>query len=238
MNHSHDASVPPVERSATPAAVVFDMDGLMFNTEEIYTLAGDALLRRRGKRFTADVKRAMMGLPPRRAFEVMIELCHLAETPEQLIPESNAIFTALLPGRLAPMPGLLDLLDRLDAAGIPKAIATSSGRELTTACLGPFDLERRFRFVLTSEDIVHGKPHPEVYLKAAQRLGVAPATMAVLEDSENGCRAAAAAGAVVIAVPGEHSRQHDFSPAALVVESLRDPRLYARLGLGRTAGGS
>lgn len=212
-------------------AVVFDMDGLMFNTEQIYSLAGTELLRRRGRDFPEGLKNAMMGLPPRAAFEQMIRWHALGESWEQLRAESDEIFLALLPGRLAPMPGLSELLDALEAAGLPKAIATSSGPRLAAACLDPFDLRRRFRFVLTSDDVVRGKPDPEIYQTAARRLGVAPQQTAVLEDSENGCRAAAAAGTVAIAVPGPHSRSHDFAPASLVVESLADPRLYAALGL-------
>ena len=86
-------------------------------------------------------------------------------------------------------------------------------------------------FILTAEDMSHGKPNPEIYLTAARRLDVPPERMLVLEDSENGCRAAAAAGAFAVAVPGDHSRRHDFSFAALVIDSLADPRLYAALGL-------
>ena len=132
------------------------------------------------------------------------------------------------------MPGLLELLDALERAGIPKAICTSSSRELVAACLRPFNLRGRFEFVLAAEDIVHGKPHPEIYLTAARRFGIPPAEMLVLEDSENGCLSAAAAGAYVLAVPGRHSREQDFSMASLVVESLADRRLYLTLGIGRT----
>ncbi|MGO8689033.1 MAG: HAD family hydrolase [Thermoguttaceae bacterium] len=212
-------------------AVVFDMDGLMFNSEDIYTLAGAELLRRRGREFTAELKDAMMGIPPRESFEIMIRHHGLPESWDVLARESNEIFLALLPEHLALMPGLLELLDALEKAGTAKAIATSSGRRLTDACLGPFDLARRFQFVLTSEDITHGKPHPEIYLTAAKRFGVPPSRMIVLEDSQNGCRSGAAAGARVVAVPGQHSRSHDFSVASLVVDSLADRRLYALLGL-------
>lgn len=212
-------------------AVVFDMDGLMFNTEDVYTLVGSELLRRRGKVFDMELKRAMMGLPARPSFEIMIARHHLPETPEQLIAESNRIFLEIVHRHIAPMPGLFDLLDRIEAANIPKAIATSTCRELADACLGAFALRPRFRFVLTAEDITHGKPHPEIYLKAAVRLGLPPARLLVLEDSENGCRAAAAAGAFTVAVPGQHSRDHDFSTAAFRAESLADPRIVAALGL-------
>jgi beta-phosphoglucomutase-like phosphatase (HAD superfamily) len=85
--------------------------------------------------------------------------------------------------------------------------------------------------MLAAEDIVHGKPHPEIYLKAAERFGIQPHEMAVLEDSQAGCRAGAAAGALVVAVPGPHSQTQDFSAADVIVESLADPRLYETLGL-------
>lgn len=212
-------------------AVVFDMDGLMFNTEDMYTLTGAELLRRRGFEFTDELKHEMMGMRPQPSFERMIAHYGLTETWEELAEESNRIFLNLLDGRLAPMPGLMELLDALERAGIPKAICTSSTRELVAACLRPFRLAERFQFVLVAEDIVYGKPHPEIYLTAAQRLGISPAEMLVLEDSENGCRSAAAAGAFAVAVPGEHSREHDFGMASLVIDSLADRRLYRTLGI-------
>jgi len=215
----------------TPRAVVFDMDGLMFNSEDVYTLVGTELLRRRGHVFTPALKDAMMGLPPRETFGVMIRWCNLDDSWEELVPESNGIFVSLLDEHLAPMPGLMELLDQLEQAGIPKAIATSSGRQLADACLSRFDLPRRFEFVLTAENVTSGKPNPEIYLTAAERLGLDPEDVLVLEDSENGCRAAAASGAYAVAVPSEHSRTHDFSVASLVIDGLGDRRLYEALGL-------
>jgi HAD superfamily hydrolase (TIGR01509 family) len=212
-------------------AVTFDMDGLMFNTEDVYTLAGTELLARRGYLFTAELKDAMMGLPARASFEVMIKWHHLPEPWNVLAAESDEIFLGLLTSRLAIMPGLWELLAALEAAAIPKAIATSTGRRLANACLAPFQLVPRFGFILTSEDITQGKPDPEIYLLAAQRFGVPPAEMLVLEDSQNGCRAAAAAGAFTVAVPGDHSCRQEFSMANLRIESLADRRLYEVLGL-------
>ena len=141
-------------------AVVFDMDGLMFNTEDVYTLVGTELLRRRGCEFTAELKDKMMGLQPQPAFAAMIEQCRLADTWQELAVESNRLFFDLLGDHLAMMPGLLPLLDALERAGIPKAIGTSSSRDVVAACLRPFDLEGRFQFVLAAENIRHGKPHP------------------------------------------------------------------------------
>jgi len=215
-----------------PRAVVLDMDGLIFNTEEIYTLVGTELLGRRGCPFSDELKDRIMGLRPQATFETMIRWHKLDESWEELARESNRIFVSLLDEHLAPLPGLFELLVVLERSAIPKAIATSSCRELAEACLRPFDLPPRFEFILTAEDVTRGKPDPEIYLTAAQRLGLHPRETMVLEDSENGCRAAVAAGAFTVAVPGEHSHQQDFSRAALVVESLADPRLYQALGMG------
>jgi HAD superfamily hydrolase (TIGR01509 family) len=212
-------------------AVTFDMDGLMFNTEDVYTLAGTELLRRRGQAFTPQLKDAMMGKPPRAAFEAVIERHDLKEDWEALAAESNKIFLDLLPARLATMPGLLQLLAALERAEIPKAIGTSSDRRLADICLATFQLAPRFRFILTSENITRGKPDPEIYLLAAERFGIPPAEMLVLEDSQTGCRAAAASGVFTVAVPAAHSRSHDFSIANLVIDGLGDPRLYEALGI-------
>ena len=217
----------------TPLAVVFDMDGLMFNTEDVYILVGTELLRRRGQQFTEQLKDAMMGLRPRAALQTMIDHCGLNERWERLAEESVEVFIGLLDEHLGMMPGLGELLDALEAARIPKAIATSSDRRLAEACLEAFGLKPRFEFLLTAEDVEHGKPHPQVYLTAAKRLDLAPERVLVLEDSENGCKAASAAGVFTVAVPGEHSREHDFSMADLVAEGLGDPRLYELLGLVR-----
>lgn len=214
-------------------AVVFDMDGLMFNTEDVYTLVGTEMLRRRGHIFTQELKNQMMGLPPQPSFEVMIRYCGLSDTWQQLAAETAELFVQYLPDHLAPMPGLMKLLDTLEWVGIPKAIATSSRLQLVEPCLAPFDLKKRFNFILTADDIVRGKPDPEIYQKAADKFGVAPREMMVLEDSENGCRAAVAAGAFTVAVPADHSRGQDFSMASLVIDTLADPRLYQALGIAR-----
>ena len=130
------------------------------------------------------------------------------------------------------MPGLIDLFAALESYGLPKCIATSSRRIFVDRVLALFQLEPRFAFILAQEDITHGKPHPDIYITAAGRHGVSPAEMLVLEDSQNGCRAALAAGAITVAVPGDHSRAHDFSGVNLVADSLADERIYQMLGIG------
>ena len=210
-------------------AAVFDLDGLLVNTEELYQHVGSELLRRRGKTFGTDLLDAMMGRPPAVSLAIMIEWHGLPDTVETLAAETGAIFAGLLDERLEPMPGAMDLVDALAGRGLPRAVATSSGPAFAHDVLGRVGLLDRFAFVLTSADVVNGKPDPEIYLAAAARLGVDPAAMIVFEDSHNGCRAAVAAGAVVVAVPGGHSRRHDFTGARLVADSLADPRIAGLL---------
>jgi HAD superfamily hydrolase (TIGR01509 family) len=217
--------------NSRPTAVVFDLDGLMFNTEDLYDVVGERLLRRRGHDFSPELKRRMMGRPGNVSLQIMIDYHGLDATVDQLQAESDDIFAEILPARLAPMPGLNALLDALESASIPKAIATSSGRAYTQTVLSFFDLEPRFAFLLTSEDVEHGKPDPEIYRSAAQRIGVPADRLLVLEDSENGCRAAVAAGACTVAIPGHHTREHDFPNVAFVAESLADPRIFELLGM-------
>lgn len=206
-------------------AVVFDLDGLIVNTEELDQQAGQILLERRGHPFSNDLKRRVMGLPPPVAFQMMIDEHGLSDAPHELQTECEQLLQALLTHQLQTMPGLHVLLDALERARIPKAVATSSPRTFAENVLGRFDLEPRFRFVLTADDVTQAKPHPEIYRKAAKRLQVQTAHMMVLEDSENGCRAAVQAGAWVVAVPAEHSRDHRFDGARLVAEHLDDPRI-------------
>ena len=214
-------------------AVVFDLDGLMLNTEELYQHCGTVVLQRRGKEFTDELLDQIMGRQPEIALQMMVDYHDLDVTAADLGRESQEVFREILDDRLRPMPGLLDLLEQLESQQIPKAVATSSGREFTTHVLGRFDLEPRFAFVLTSDDVRHGKPEPDIYHKAAELHGVSTAEMLVLEDSHNGCRAAVAAGAFAVAVPGGRSRHHDFEGAALIADSLADPRISEVLGLSR-----
>ena len=211
-------------------AVVFDLDGLMFNTEDVFNRTGRELLRRRGKELTDAVLSRMMGRRANEAFQVMKDMCELTESIPVLRAESQEIFDSLLEIHLAPMPGLFELLEQIESRGLPKGVATSSGRTYLINMLERFSLRDRFEPLLAAEDVTHGKPHPEIYLTAAEKLGVEPAEMLVLEDSETGTRAAAAAGAVAVSVPHVHSQSHDFSVATHVVSSLNDPRLFDLLG--------
>jgi len=215
--------------SSRIAAVAFDLDGLLVNTEELYQHVGTELLRRRGHSFEPDLLDAMMGRPQKVSLAIMIGWHGLTDTVEMLAAETGEIFVSLLDTQLRTMAGALELLDLLDARGIARGVATSSGPEFAHDVLGRMGIRDRFAFVLTSADVTHGKPHPEIYQTAARRLAVDPGAMLVLEDSQTGCKAAVAAGAVAVAVPGGHSRRHDFTGARFIADSLADPRIRGLL---------
>ena len=210
-------------------AVVFDLDGLMLNTEDVFELAGVELLGRRGLEMTNDIRRGMMGRRPTEAFTVLKAATGLSESLEELMDETRLIFAELSRDRLETMPGLHELLDLTEQLGLPRAVATSSPRGYMTHLLTQFELLHRFHVTLTAEDVTRGKPHPEIYLAAAQRLSVAPEEMLVLEDSETGSRAAAAAGALVVSVPNRHTDYGDFSMSHLQVSHLGHELLHELL---------
>lgn len=221
------SQLPPIQ------AVAFDLDGIMFNTEHVFFLSGDALLQRRGKKMTPDILRGMMGRRAHEGFEHLTQFLDKPEDPLELWEESQEIFRSLLDQHLKPMEGLFELLDFLEELDIPKGVATSSPRPYLESLLSRFDIIHRFPISLTAEDVTHGKPHPEIYLTAAEKMGVSPKNMLVLEDSETGTRSGVAAGAYVVSIPHEFSNYGDFSSAKFIAERLTDERILSLLAENR-----
>jgi HAD superfamily hydrolase (TIGR01509 family) len=210
-------------------AVVFDLDGLLVNTEDLYEQAGETVLRRRGKTYDAELREQMMGRPVADAIQLMIDCHSLSDPLENLMCECKEVLDALMATSLAPMPGVEQFLGELAAKDIPIAVATSATPEYAEHVLTTLGLKNRFRFILTAQDIHRGKPDPEIYRLAAAHLGIPPSQMMVLEDSGNGCRAAVAAGAYTVAVPNRHTRDHKFEGVKLIADTLADPRILGAL---------
>jgi pseudouridine 5'-phosphatase len=217
------------ETAAALRAVVFDLDGVLANTEDLYEQACSMVLGRRGRTYDPPLREQMMGRPVADSIRIMIDAHGLAESVDELIQECREVMQELLATSLAPMPGVIGLLDRLQEDNFPIAVATSALREYAEFVLTRLEIRRRFRFVLAAEDIRRGKPDPEVYLLASKQLGLSPSATMVLEDSANGCRAAVAAGAFTVAVPNRHTANHDFAGAQFIAETLADPRILAVL---------
>ncbi|MEZ6082002.1 MAG: HAD hydrolase-like protein [Pirellulaceae bacterium] len=151
--------------------VAFDMDGLMVNTEELYSEVGEILLSRRDRRFSSELKAAMMGLPGPQAFAVMIERERLSDTHTTLALESDEIFVELLLSKLQTLPGLEELPS--DSTGCNyRDVSRPVARITSSSVLEIVELEDRFDFVVTAEDVEHGKPAPDIYVEARVAWGI------------------------------------------------------------------
>jgi len=212
-------------------AVVFDLDGILANTEDLYEKACETVLGRRGRTYDPPLREQMMGRPVADALQIMIDAHSLPDPLESMMIECREVLQVLLETSLAPMPGAVELLDNLQTAAMPVAVATSALRDYADFVLTRLSLKQRFQFVLTSQDVHRGKPDPEIYLVAAERLRLRPPAMMVLEDSANGCRAAIAAGAFTVAVPNRHTRNHCFDRVQFVANTLADPVILQALGI-------
>jgi HAD superfamily hydrolase (TIGR01549 family) len=210
-------------------AVAFDMDGLMFDTENVYWKAASALLAKRGFIYTDELCAAVMGRPPQYCFELFKERFQLPETWQELQRESEDFFLQFLDDGFSEMPGLYELLNVLEKQKIQKCICTSSAIRVVSEVLKRKGLTERFDFILTAEDIRFGKPNPEIYLKAAERFGVKPYQVLVLEDSTAGTQAAKAAGCFCAAVRAEHNRNSDLSAANYIANALNEQYLIELL---------
>lgn len=183
------------------AAVLFDMDGLLFDTERLFLQAMRAAGREAGHEVPLALYHSLIGHTRERNFAIMREHYGAAFAAEAFHALSHRHMDRLVASELRMKAGAAALLDRLDALGLPRALVTSSRRSSVEHHLAAFDLAERFDAIVAHGDYAHGKPHPEPYLLAAERLGVEPARCLALEDSYNGVRSAAAAGAVTVMVP-------------------------------------
>jgi HAD superfamily hydrolase (TIGR01509 family) len=182
-------------------AVVFDMDGLLVDTETVVFEAMQATARSAGQELPFEVFKRMVGLPHALSDQIVLEHFGGACDLEAWRAGVRANFRQVADAGLALKAGVRELLDALDARGLPRAVATSSNRESVDYSLGQHGLIARFDAFVTRDEQVNHKPHPEPFLKAAAALGVDPADCLALEDSHNGVRAAAAAGMMTIMVP-------------------------------------
>jgi HAD superfamily hydrolase (TIGR01509 family) len=184
-------------------AVVFDMDGVIVDSEQVWDDVRENYAHDVGGRYTASATRDMMGMSSLEWSRYMAEVLGVPGTPDEI----NAAVVALMLERYGESPplisGAVDAVRRI-AAHWPLAIASSSNPELIEVVLRSAGLEHAFPVIVSSQEVARGKPAPDVYLEAARRLDVAPARCAAVEDSHNGIRAAKAAGMRVLAVPNPH----------------------------------
>jgi HAD superfamily hydrolase (TIGR01509 family) len=205
----------------TVAAVVFDLDGVIIDTEEVWEEVRRGYVAEFGKEFRPDSQTRMMGMSTGEWSRHLSEDVGVPRTPEQVASDVLGRMAERYREALPLIPGSVEAVRRIGAR-FPLGLASSSARILIDQVLATAGLTGAFRTTLSTEEVPRGKPAPDVYLEAASRLGVDPRLCAAVEDSSNGLRSAAAAGYAVIAVPhGVYPPAEDaLAAASLVVDNL------------------
>jgi HAD superfamily hydrolase (TIGR01509 family) len=206
-------------------AVVFDLDGLLLDTEQVWDAVREELVRERGGRWHDRAQADMMGMSSPEWSRYLHDELGLAEPPEEL----NRLVVERMQGRyrdrLPLVDGAVEAVRRL-ADRWPLGLASSSNRPLIDLALEGMGVADLFRATVSSEEVERGKPAPDVYLEAARRLGVAPERVAAVEDSEAGIRSAKAAGMRIVAIPNRHFPPSDevLAEADVQLDSLAELR--------------
>ena len=204
------------------ASVIFDMDGLLLDTEPFYTQVTQVIVGRYGKTFDWSVKSNMVGRPAMESARYLVKTLELPITPQAYLAERERLLEELAPTSQA-LPGARELTGALAARGAPLAIATSSARRLfELKTMHHKDWLGDFRAVILGDDprLTRGKPAPDIFLLAAEELDTPPAGCIVVEDAPSGVAAARAAGMRVFAVPDPANTAEGFDAATRIVPSL------------------
>jgi HAD superfamily hydrolase (TIGR01509 family) len=207
------------------AAVVFDLDGVLVDSEQLWARARRDLVDERGGVWRDDATRAMMGMSSVEWSRYMHDQLRVDLEPAEISAAVVARLERLYREQLPLLAGAREAVIAL-AAEWPLGLASSANREVIELVLELSDLRGSFAATVSSEEVAHGKPAPDVYLEAARRLDVAPHDCAAVEDSSNGLRAAAAAGMRVIALPNKAFPPDEdaLRLATVVLDSLDELR--------------
>jgi HAD superfamily hydrolase (TIGR01509 family) len=211
------------DSGSTLEAVVFDLDGVLVDSEEIWDEARRKLALERGLAWPASAQREMMGMSSPEWSRYMHERVGLAEAPEEISAEVVSRLEDLYWRRLPLMKGAVEAVERM-AKRFRLGLASSSNRPIIELVLELAAVADCFEVTVSSEEVEHGKPAPDVYLEALRRMDVAPSRAAAIEDSTNGLLSASAAGMLVVAVPNPvfPPRADALAAADVVIDSLTD----------------
>jgi len=184
-------------------AIVFDLDGVLVDSEQVWDEVRREVTTERGGRWTDEATTALQGMSTPEWAAYLVDVLGAEGPPDELARVVIGRMAERYRDRLPLLPGAVDAVRALSSHW-PLGVASSSPPELIRAVLAAAGLADRFRAVVSSEEVARGKPAPDVYLAAAARLGVRPERAVAVEDSANGLRSAAAAGMTVVAVPNPH----------------------------------
>src|SRR3990170_8594392 len=201
-------------------AVIFDMDGVMIDSEPLWEKAERILLARRGIDYNPTYRDKIVGLNQKDSGRLLKETFNLPETIEELLAERINLIVRIYEEELELIPSLKTILKELKKSGFLLALASSSPLRVINLVLNRFSLNQFFSVVVSGESVEFGKPHPDIYLSTARKLGVEPRECVVIEDSINGVKSAKSAGMLCIAIPDKRLNQKEFQLADLVIDRL------------------
>ena len=213
-------------------AVIFDMDGVMIDSEPLWEKTERILLARRGIDYSPDYRDKIVGLNQRDSGRLLVGTFDLEETVEDIINERISILTSIYEEELELIPALVPLLERLAGEGYRLAVASSSPLRVVNFVLDMFSLHEHFLTGVSGDSVGNGKPDPDIYIHTAETLGVKPAECVAIEDSINGLRSAKGAGMYCIAIPDKRLTPDQFKSADVILDSLREltPETIKSLG--------
>ena len=182
-------------------AVIFDMDGILIDSEPYWEMADAELFRRHGKKHTSAINKHIMGMKPREIVVYFKKEYGFEATAEAILEERMALLYKFLLGNLTLMPGAKELIERLKEQNIPMAIATSGHtKKRAGEILQKLGLADYIKVIVVGDDVKNGKPAPDIFLKAAELLGSKPEDCLVYEDAPNGVMSGKAAGMTVYGI--------------------------------------
>ena len=205
-------------------AVIFDMDGVIVDSEQVYQEIERQMYDDLGIPVTPEEQRLFIGAAERSMWQYMKDKYQMDAETDFLVKEERARLMSQLdlPGCIPLMPGIRELLEALVHDGIPALVASSSSREIIEKVLRVNDIRHFFKDITGGDDVLHSKPAPDIFLKTASKAGTVPGRCLVIEDSENGIRAARSAGMKVIALLNHYSGGLDLSEATRIIHALHE----------------
>lgn len=210
-------------------ALIFDMDGVIVDSEPLHLLAYQELFDKHRVVYTEEENREFLGRKDIELAPVLIERKGLDYTPLELVEAKEEILARLLSEKATARPGLMQTLQLARTSGVAMAVASSATLPTIELVTETLKIRHYFHNLSSGDEVPRGKPSPDVFLLAAQRLAVEPKHCLVIEDTLNGLRAALAGGMFCVAIPCDATRHQDHSEADLRLESLEQLDLLSML---------
>jgi HAD superfamily hydrolase (TIGR01509 family) len=212
--------------------VIFDLDGVLLDSEPLYMAMNQKFFKTLGAEISEQEYHAFVGISATTMWATIKAKAHLSQSVEELKAlERELKYKTLNETQLVPTEGVVELLEKLKAGQYTMAIASSGLRKNIDVILNKLHVNQYFDLIVSGEDVIKGKPEPDIFLKVSNHFGRKPEDCVVIEDSKNGVLAAKAAGMTCLAYFNPHSGNQDLTQADIVFDHFNDPKLYQCLGI-------